>query len=211
MALTLARGETILYPMPYVEAERPPYVVTNQRLIERAGQAERVMSVRSLISASRAHNRPFAAIGALLVCLGLAAAAAGGYLYYTVMGMEAAPYTALLSLWSSDDAPADDDAKDEAKPTARPPTDQLPDDPSQPGGADDDHPEQTVFKLDVTKTRAEGIGLLALGGLFAMIGLRVFGKRRWFVVCRSRDGIMRILVSGETQQNIILATLQAVQ
>jgi hypothetical protein len=210
MALTLARGETILYPMPYVEAERPPYVVTNQRLIERVGQSERLMAVRSLISASRAHSRPFAALGALLVCIGLAGAAAGAYLYYTVTGMEAAPYTALLSSFSSTEEPKEDDDPNPKDPTPAPaPVDQLPDDPSQAGG--EDRPEQTVFKMDVTKTRAQGIGLMAGGALFALLGLRAFRKRRWFVVCRSRDGIMRILVSGETQQNIILATLQAVQ
>ena len=74
MALTLARGETILYPMPYVEAERPPYVVTNQRLIERMEVGERVLAVKSLIGASRAKARPFAASGVFLMCLGLATA-----------------------------------------------------------------------------------------------------------------------------------------
>ena len=68
-----------------------------------------------------------------------------------------------------------------------------------------------MYKMDVTKQRALGLALLGGGALFALLGLRTFRKRRYFVVCRSRDGIMRIVVTGETQQNIILATLQAVQ
>lgn len=212
MALTLARGETILYPMPYVEAERPPYIVTNQRLIEQTRVGERVIAVRSLINASRAQSRPFAALGSLLLCVGLAAMAAGGFFYYTVMGMEAAPYSALLSLVSTgaSDEPDEDRGDERPEVHAPPPmAEQLPDDPSAPGG--DDRPEQTMYKMDVTKERALGIALLAGGGIFALLGLRTFRKRRYFVVCRSRDGIMRIVVTGETQQNIILATLQAVQ
>jgi hypothetical protein len=208
MALTLARGETILYPMPYVEAEAPPYVVTNQRLIESLGGRERVLTVKNLASANRAQSRPFAALGALLLCLGLGLAAAGGYFYYTVLGMEAAPYTALYSLVSG---AAQNTEDEEATPTKEAaPTTQLPDDPSVEGG-DTEKPEQTMYKMDVLKTRVLGM-LLGAGGIgLLLLGLRVFAKKRYFVVCRAREGIMRIVVGGKTQQDIILATLQAVQ
>ncbi|MEO6953162.1 MAG: hypothetical protein ABI321_15280 [Polyangia bacterium] len=212
MALTLARGETILFPMPYVEAERPPYVVTNQRLIERSphGAGERVIPVKSLIATSRAKSRPYAAVGALFLCLALGAALAGGYLYSTVLGMEGAPYTALPKLFSSDAADGDEtvnpEGGDEPARPAAPATEELPDDPSV-----DAHPEQAVYKMDVLKTRVSGIGLGALAFVFMLLGTRIFRKRRYFVVCRSRDGLMRIVVTGKTQQDIILATLQAVQ
>ncbi len=210
MALTLARGETVLFPMPYVEAERPPHVVTNQRLVERSSQGgERVMLVKALIGTSRAKSRPYAAIGALLLCLALGAALAGGYLYYTVLGMEAAPYTALPQLFSGDTIDGDEAAKEDEPPrpaTPPPAAEDLPDDPSV-----EQHPEQVVYKMDVLKTRALGIGLGAMAFVLLLLGTRIFAKRRYFVVCRSRDGIMRVSVTGKTQQDIILATLQAVQ
>ena len=214
MALTLSRGETILFPMPYVEAERPPYVVTNQRLIERSpigrGEGERVIPVKALIGASRAKSRPYAALGALCLCLALGAALAGGYLYYTVLGMEAAPYTALPQLFSGEGSDSDEgkNAEGEGEPTkpSAPPAEELPDDPSV-----EQHPEQVVYKMDVLKTRTSGMGLGALAFVLMLLGTRVFRKRRYFVVCRSRDGLMRIAVTGKTQQDIILATLQAVQ
>ena len=206
MALTLARGETILFPMPYVEAERPPYVVTNQRLVERVTGQERVMLVKALIGASRARTRPYAALGALFLCLGLGAALAGGYLYYSVLGMEAAPYTALPQLFSGEPTEGDEASKEDEPAKPAPAAEELPDDPSV-----EQHPEQVVYKMDVLKTRVTGMGLGVLAFVLLVIGARIFKKLRYFVVCRSRDAIMRVSVTGKTQQDIILATLQAVQ
>jgi len=204
MALTLARGETILYPMPYVEAERPPYVVTNQRLIERTEMGERVLPVKSLIGAGRARSRPFAATGVFLICLGLATAAAGAYFYVPVIGMEAAPWKALLPSSSETEEPSTDDETPPAKLDPPPAPEEMPDDPSA------ERPDDAAWRLTVLKTRATGMALFAAGFLFGMIGLRAFAKRRFFVVCRTRDAMMRIQVDGKVQQDIILATLQAV-
>jgi hypothetical protein len=203
MALSLARGETILFPMPYVEAERPPYVVTNQRVIERTPEGERTLQVKSLVGASRAKSRPYAAWGAFLLCLALAVAGTGAYFYISVFGMEAAPYKALLP--KSD---GEEEVKDEPATKAEPPPavpEELPDDPSA------ERPDDAAWRLDILKTRLLGMGLLALGMLLAGLGLKVFRKLRYFVVIRTREGMMRIRVAGKVQQDIILATLQAVQ
>jgi len=205
MGLQLARGESILYPMPYVEAERPPYVVTNQRLIERSEGGERVLQVRQLVAANRAKSRPYAAWGAFLLCLALAVAGTGAYFYFSVFGMQAAPYKALLP--KSEDEPEEKEP-DPAAPVIQPETpapEDLPDDPSA------EHPDDTAWRLQILKTRLTGMGLLALGAIFGMIGLRVFRKKRFYVVCRTSEGVMRILVPGKVQQDIILATLQAVK
>ncbi len=205
MALTLARGESILFPMPYVEAERPPYVVTNQRLIERTEHGEQTLQVRQLVGANRAKSRPYAAAGAFLIFIGLATCGGGAYFYLSVFGMEAAPWKALLG--------SVEESKEEAKedPTAPPikldppAADELPDDPSR------ERPDDAAWRLDILKTRLLGMGLLAVGAFIAMGGLRVFRKLRFFVVCRTSDGMMRIRVNDKVQQDIILATLQAVK
>jgi hypothetical protein len=196
MAFQLARGETILYPMPYVEAERPPYVVTNQRLIERSEVGERVLQVKQLVGANRAKSRPYAAMGALLLCIALGVAATGAYFYISVFGMQAAPYKALLPKSEGEEAEPE---------VAAPPTEELPDDPSA------EHPDDAAWRLEILKTRIVGMGLLALGAILGLTGLRVFGKKRFYVVCRTREGAMRIPVNGKVQQDIILATLQAVK
>jgi hypothetical protein len=211
MAFQLARGETILYPMPYVEAERPPYVVTNQRLIERSEVGERVLPVKSLVAANRAKSRPYAAWGAFLLCLAVAVAGTGAYFYFSVFGMEAAPYKALLPKSDSSEE-ADPDTDDPKPPVAKtepppPLPDDLPDDPS----IEKDHPVDDAWRLQILKTRLLGMGLLGLGAAIGMIGLKIFRKKRFFVVCRTREGMMRILVAGKVQQDIILATLQAVK
>ncbi len=213
MALQLARGETILFPMPYVEAERPPHVVTNQRLIEQTEMGDRVLALKSLIAASRAKARPYASLGVFFLFLALAVGGTGGYFYFSVFGMQAAPYRALIPLvWTSSDDP--DESSDDAGPTVKPeppvvaPSDQLPDDPSAPTA---EHADDAVWRLEILKTRALGMGLLGLGAALGLLGLRIFGKKSFFVVCRTRDAMMRIRVDGKTQQDIILATLQAVQ
>jgi|SRR5688572_22043733 len=206
MALSLARGETILYPMPYVEAERPPYVVTNQRLIERTPDGERTLQVKSLVAANRAKSRPYAAWGAFLLCLALAVTGTGAYFYISVFGMEAAPYKALLPK-SEGEEETKEDVKDEPASKAEPPPmpEELPDDPSA------ERPDDAAWRLDILKTRLLGMGLIALGFVIAGLGLKVFRKLRYFVVVRTREGMMRIRVVGKVQQDIILATLQAVQ
>jgi hypothetical protein len=201
MALSLARGETILFPMPYVEAERPPYVVTNQRVIERTPAGERVLQVRSLVGASRAKSRPYAAWGAFLLCLGLAVVGTGAYLYLSVFGMEAAPYKALLPRSEGEADSEDEPAKVESAPAAE----DLPDDPSA------ERPDDAAWRLDILKTRLLGMGLFVLGLVVGGLGLKVFRKLRYFVVVRAREGVMRIRVNDKVQQDIILATLQAVQ
>ena len=206
MALVLARGETVLFPMPYVEAERPQFVVTNQRLIERLEVGERVLKVKGLTGAARAKSRPYAAMGALLLCVGLCTAGAGAYFYLRVFGMEAASYKALLpSATEGQTEEADEPKAVKEEPLPPPPTDELPDDPSA------EHPDDAAWRLQVLKTRLLGMGLLGLGFMLSLAGLRAFGKRRYFVVCRSQDSFMRIRVDGKVQQDIILATLQAVQ
>jgi hypothetical protein len=208
MSLVLARGETILFPMPYVEAERPPYVVTNQRLVERGPEGERTLQVRQLATATRAKARPHAAIGAVLLCIGLGIAAVGAYEVFAVMGMPAASWK---TLWpASDDTQSSDDDSD--KPAAPPPVQvdpgALPDDPSVATG---DTPSD-VGSVEVLRTRVTGLGLLALGLLVALVGRHVFGKLRYFVVCRTNDGgMMRVRVQNKVQQDLILATLQAVK
>ncbi len=206
MAFSLAHGETILFPMPYVEAERPPFVVTNHRLIERSEAGERTLQVKSLVAASRAKSRPYASLGALLFCLGMGTLGVGAYFYFSVFGMEAAPYKALLPPSGEEETkPEGEEAKQELtpEPVARP--DDIPDDPSA------EHPDDKAWRLDVLRTRLLGMGLGALGALIAMGGLRAFGKRRYFVVCRTRESFMRIVVDGKIQQDIILATIQAVK
>src|SRR5437868_1125159 len=135
MAFQLARGESILYPMPYVEAERPPYVVTNQRLIERSEVGERVLQVRSLVAANRAKSRPYAAWGAFLLCLALAVAGTGAYFYLSVFGMQAAPYKALLPTNSDTDEPEPKDVAPDPQapiviPDPTPTAEDLADDPN---------------------------------------------------------------------------------
>jgi hypothetical protein len=206
MSLSLGRGETILFPMPYVEAERPPYVVTNQRLVERTPAGDRTLQVRQLVSANRARTRPHAALGAVLLCIALGVAAVGAYEVFSVMGMQAAPWKALLPQSSDDDSEKDDSEGESAPKIAPPPpADDLPDDPSA------ERPDDAAWRLEVLKTRLAGMGLLALGGLIALLGLRTFKKLRYFVVCRTSDDMMRILVLNKVQQDLILATLQAVK
>ena len=196
--------------MPYVEAERPPFVVTNQRLIEQTVEGDRTLAVKALIAASRGKARPYAAIGVFLLALALCAGGAGAYFYFSVLGMQAAPYKALLPMLGlgeledhSDPAPAgDNDPLPQAKPA---PVVDLPDDPSA------EHPDDAAWRLEILKTRSLGGGLLACGALLGLLGLRVFAKQRFFVICRSRDAAMRIRVDSKIQQDIILATLQAVQ
>jgi hypothetical protein len=206
MALQLSRGETILYPMPYVEAERPPYVVTNQRLIERSERGERVLQVKQLLAANRAKSRPYAAWGTALLCLALGVAGSGAYFYISVFGMEAAPYKALLPTSNESEEPEAGDSKTQAAPPEPIPTpSELPDDPSA------EHPDDAAWRLQILKTRLLGMGLMALAAAIGMLGLKIFRKKRFFVVCRTQDGIMRIQVPGKVQQDIILATLQAVK
>jgi hypothetical protein len=206
MALSLARGETILFPMPYVEAERPPYVVTNQRLIERTSAGERTLQVKSLVGANRAKSRPYAAWGAFLLCLALAVAGTGAYFYISVFGMEAAPYKALLPKSDGEEEPKEEAKGEAAKAEPLPSVpEELPDDPSA------ERPDDAAWRLDILKTRLLGMGLLAVGFVLAGLGLKVFRKLRYFVVVRTREGMMRIRVAGKVQQDIILATLQAVQ
>ncbi len=205
MALSLARGETILFPMPYVEAERPPFVVTNQRLIERNEAGERVLEVKSLVAANRAKSRPYAAVGALLMCLGIGTLGAGAYFYLSVFGMEAAPYKALLPSSSEDEAKPEATGEPQEERAPEPKPEEQPDDPSA------EHPDDAAWRLEILRTRLLGMGLAALGLAVAMGGLRVFGKRRYFVVCRTRESFMRIVVGGKVQQDIILATIQAVK
>lgn len=214
MALSLARGEAILFPMPYVEAESPPYVVTNQRLIERTEMGERVLKVRELVAANRAKARPYAAWGAFMMCLALGVAGTGGYFYFSVFGMKAAPYKALLPKSEGDDSASDEEATVDLKLDPQAPIvkleptlgqDDLPEDET------DGHPDDANWRLGILKTRLLGMGLLAFGALLGMTGLRVFGKKRFFVVCRTQEAMMRIRVNDKIQQDIILATLQAVK
>lgn len=209
MSLKLGRGETILYPMPYVEAERPPYVVTNQRLIERLGRMERTLQVKQLASANRARSRPHAVLGAVLLCIGLGVAAVGAFEVFSVMGMKAASFGALWRSINSGSKPDDDESDDQpAQPALPAPaaTDALPDDPSQV-----ESPDDAAWALDVLKTRLIGFGVLAAGALVAFVGLRVFRQLRYFVVCRTAGESMRVRVSDKIQQDLILATLQAVK
>lgn len=198
MAITLARGETILFPMPYVEAERPPYVVTNQRLIEQVERGQRVLEVRQIVAANRAKSRPYATVGALLLCIALGTLAAGAYFSLSVLGMPAAPMKALFSQEGSEPESDNDPAPSEPAHAV-----DLPDDPSV------ERPDADA--VEVLKTRLLGMGLLALGIGLGSVGLRVFRKRRYFVVCRTQDAMMRIRVDGKVQQDLILATLQAVR
>lgn len=208
MALSLSRGETILFPMPYVEAERPPYVVTNQRLVEQHERGERVLLVKHLIAANRAKSRPYAAIGAFLLCLSVAVLGTGAYFTWSVWGMQAAPYKALLPK-SDGEAEEPEEEEQKAAPKkvepAPPPPEEMPEDP------DAERPDDAAWRLNILKTRILGMGLLGLGFLIGTGGLRVFSRRRYFVVCRTADSIMRIRVNDKIQQDIILATLQAVK
>jgi len=214
MALQLARGEAILFPMPYVEAEEPPYVVTNQRLIERSEVGERVLLVKQLVAAGRAKARPYAAWGAFLLCLGLGVAGTGAYFYFTVFGMRAAPYSALLPKSEGEDTSGDDESAVDLKLDPQAPIVKL-----EPSLGQDDlpeeetggHPDDANWRLGVLKTRLFGMGLAGLGALIGMLGLSVFRKKRFFVVCRTSEAMMRIRVNDKIQQDIILATLQAVK
>jgi hypothetical protein len=205
MSFQLGRGETILFPMPYVEAERPPYVVTNQRLVERTPAAERTLQVKQIVSANRARTRPHAALGAVILCIALGVAGVGAFEVFSVMGMQAAPWKALLPQASDDSAGKDDSESSDPVPKVAPSSDDLPDDPSA------EPPDDAAWQLEVLKTRLTGMGLLALGGLLALLGLRTFKKQRYFVVCRTGNDAMRILVLNKVQQDLILATLQAVK
>ena len=118
--------------------------------------------------------------------------------------MEAAPYKALLPKSEGEEEAKDEaPAKTEAPPPSMP--EDLPDDPSA------ERPDDAAWRLDILKTRLLGMGLLALGMIIAGFALKVFRKLRYFVVVRTHEGMMRIRVSGKVQQDIILATLQAVK
>jgi hypothetical protein len=114
--------------------------------------------------------------------------------------MEAAP---LKTLWPSDGVD-DEEPEPSGPPEPRDAPLELPDDPSA------EHGDDAAWQKVVLKTRILGTLLLAAGVALGSIGLRVFRRQRYFVVCRTRDAMMRIPVDGKVQQDIILATLQAV-
>lgn len=90
--LTLRPHENVVYPMPYVETEAHPTVVTTQRVVHLGDE----IATRDVKSAGRKTQRPLWVLGLFLILLALPLAGYGGYLMFTVWGMEAAPPTDLL-------------------------------------------------------------------------------------------------------------------
>jgi hypothetical protein len=196
MPLQLRQHESVLFPMPYLEEEAHPFVVTNQRLVQTLEGRERVLYTQDIESVTRGHARPLFPFGLALIVFGLGTLATGAYLVFSVWGMKAAPIT---SLWQ----PAPEGPPEGADPSELPP-------PSD-AEADGERKEGDVYWPDeVLRTRLAGQGLLMLGMFLAGGGLKLAKRRRYFVVCHARSGVMKVRAASENQQTQILMTVQAV-
>src|SRR5947207_7924324 len=95
MGLQLRQHESVLYPTPYMEEEAHPFIITNQRLVQKVDGAERQLETRAIESVGRGQARPLFPLGLVLLCLGLPGFGVGAYLYISVWAMKAAPWKAL--------------------------------------------------------------------------------------------------------------------
>jgi hypothetical protein len=196
MPLQLRQHESVLYPMPYLEEEAHPFVVTNQRLVQTMKGRQRELYTENIASVTRGHARPLFPFGLALLVFGVGALVAGAFLVFSVWGMKAAPIT---SLWQ----PPPEGPPEGADPAELPP-------PAEEDADPQAKETDLAWQGEVLRTRLAGQGLLMLGVFFAGGGLKLVKRRRFFVLCHAPGGVMKVRVESENQQTQILMTVQAV-
>jgi hypothetical protein len=197
MALHLRPHENVLYPVPYMETEEHPFIITNQRLVQFRQSGRSELPTSQISAVHRSSSRPLIPIGVLLILLSLPTLATGGYLVFSVWGMTAAPISDLLKVVSSSTGDSDDAvAKVEEAPRELAPDGEA----AADGGR---------FATEVLYTRSGGAALGGLGLLLVVGGLKLVRRRRYFVLCRGPGGVMRVRAESENQQTQVLMTVQA--
>jgi hypothetical protein len=189
MAFAATPHENILFPVPYAENEAHPLIITNQRIVQRNATGAVELPTKEVHFVGRQHTRPRLPPGLMLLALALPLLVFGVYEMYTVWGMTAASPLSLFGV--HDDAPA------EATPDAV---------AQAPEGEDPIDWPRTVLL-----TRLAG-ALCLLAALGCAIGARrLIKKKRYYVVCRGVNRLMKIEAKDEIQQTQIMVTIGAVK
>ena len=189
MAFTPAPYENILFPVPYAENEEHPLIITNQRLVQRNVHGQVELPTKEVHFVGRQVVRPRLPPGIMLLALAIPLIVLGIYEISSVWGMTAASPLSLVGV--KDDAPA------EATPDAV---------REAPEGED-----PLDWPRNVLLTRIYG-ALALLGALGCLIGARrLIKKKRYYIVCRGNQRLMKIEAKDEIQQTQIMVTVSAVK
>jgi hypothetical protein len=189
MAFSAAPYENILFPVPYAENEAHPLIITNQRIVQRNATGAVELPTKEVTFVGRQVVRPRLPPGIMLLALAIPLIVFGAYEIYTVWGMTAASPLTLVGV--HDDAPA------EATPDAV---------AQAPEGEDPIDWPHTVL---VTRI----IGILCLAGALgcALGARRLIKKKRYYILCRGNQRLMKIEAKDEIQQTQIMVTVSAVK
>ncbi len=189
MAFAASPHENILFPVPYAENEEHPLIITNQRIVQRNQTGVVELPTKEVHFVGRQHARPRLPPGLMLLALAIPLLVFGIYEIATVWGMTAASPLSLVGV--HDDAPA------EATPDAV---------AQAPEGEDPiDWPRNVLI------TRLIG-ALCLLGALGCAIGARrLIKKKRYYVVCRGANRLLKIEAKDEIAQTQIMVTISAVK
>jgi hypothetical protein len=198
MPFPLRAHENVLYPIPYDETENHPLLVTNQRIVSVGKGGPTELATSRVTFVGRSETRPLVGVAIALALLSLPLIVYGTYLVISVWGMEAAPLYDTAREWATPllgEVTKDPDA---------PPEDSPP--PAAPGGDD----AMTQGPTVVLTTRMSGIGLGGLGALMALIALKLFRRRAYFVQCRASEGLLSLRLADKGTQTQVMVTIQSV-
>jgi hypothetical protein len=202
MLLQLRRHENILFPMPYMESEPHPFIVTNQRLVQTIAGIARELPTAEVEGVVRGQARPLLPVGLALILFGLPLIGYGAFLLYGCWGMRAAP---LSALWEDDRVPdaveGTDPRREQMAPGAE---DAVPESEDPPNPQD-----RNTWPTEVLRTRLIGQATLGGGLVLALVGWRLIKRRRFFILCQGRGVIMKVRAQSENQQTQMLMTVQA--
>lgn len=191
MAFKAKPYENILFPVPYAENEEHPIIITNLRLVQRSEAGESELDTKEIHFVGRSTVRPRLPLGVMLLALALPLIGLGVWQIASVWGMTAASPLTLVGIGTSDDAPAPD----------APPPDAAPD-------ADG---EVQKGAHDVLVARVIGVLCLAAALGCALGARKLIKKRRFYVLCRAPQRLMRVEAKDEIQQTQIMVTVSAVK
>lgn len=188
MAFKAKPHENILFPVPFAENEEHPVIITNLRIVQRSDAGESELETREIGFVGRSTVRPRLPIGVMLLALALPLIGVGAWQIYSVWGMTAASPLSLVGIGDDGQQPAAD--------TPPPP---------------DADGEVQQGAHDVLIARAIGVLCLA-AALGCLIGARrLIKSKRFYVMCRTANRLMRIVVKDEIQQTQVMVTISAVK
>jgi hypothetical protein len=191
MAFAAKPHENILFPVPYAENEKPPLIITNLRIVQRSEAGAVELDTKEVHFVGRHVIRPRLALGVVLLALALPLLVFGAYEMYSVWGMTAASPLSLFGVHDDDAAQA---------PAPAPPPEEVPE-----GENAVDWPRTVLL------TRILGIACLLAALGCAIMARRQIKKKRFFVICRTANRMVKMPVKDEIQQTQVMVTVSAVK